>query len=165
MIMLSLHRGFFPTFFVLSVCFFYSRTFLDRHCLGILFSNKAFPRRVLGLAWRGDPAKKSGICQKRQSGTGVNLNSLFITLRTGRDFSMSLTDLPSDRPKMDITSGSGCPEIFKCPDSGLPFFSLPWLQTFNTFKVKKKTCFKMEAWNKAWLFFNPIHLLTGGLIE
>ena len=58
------------------------RTFLDRHCLGILFSNKAFPRRVLGLAWRGDPAKKSGICQKRQPGTGVNLNSLFITLRT-----------------------------------------------------------------------------------
>ena len=78
------------------VCFFYSRTFLDRHCLGILFSNKAFPRRVLGLAWRGDPAKKSGICQKRQSGTGVNLNSLFITLRTGRYFSMSLTDSPSD---------------------------------------------------------------------
>jgi len=60
----------------------FSKTFLDRHCLGILFSNKAFPRRVLGLAWRGDPAKKSGICQKRQSGTGVNLNSLFITLRT-----------------------------------------------------------------------------------
>ena len=36
----------------------------------------------MGLAWRGDPAKKSGICQKRQPGTGVNLNSLFITLRT-----------------------------------------------------------------------------------
>ena len=58
------------------------RTFLDRHCLGILFSNKAFPKRVLGLAWRGDPTKNSGICQKRQPGTGVNLNSLFITLRT-----------------------------------------------------------------------------------
>lgn len=59
-----------------------SRTYLDRGCLGILFSNKAFPRRVLGLAWRGDPTKNSGICQKRQSGTGVNLNALFITLRT-----------------------------------------------------------------------------------
>jgi hypothetical protein len=50
--------------------------------LGILFSNKAFPKRVLGLAWRGDPVQKSGICQKRESGFNVNLNSLFITLRT-----------------------------------------------------------------------------------
>ena len=62
--------------------FLFSRTFLDRHCLGILFSNKVFPKRVLGLAWRGDPSKNSGICQKRQPGIGVNLNSLFITLRT-----------------------------------------------------------------------------------
>jgi len=60
----------------------FSQTFLDRHCLGILFSNKVFPKRVLGLAWRGDPSKNSGICQKRQPGIGVNLNSLFITLRT-----------------------------------------------------------------------------------
>jgi hypothetical protein len=34
--------------------------------LGILFSNKAFPSRVLGLAWKGDPKKQSGICQKRR---------------------------------------------------------------------------------------------------
>jgi len=60
----------------------FSRSYLDRHCLGILFSNKSFPKRVLGLAWRGDPSKHSGICQKRQSGSGANLNSLFITLRT-----------------------------------------------------------------------------------
>ena len=37
---------------------------------------------MLGLAWRGDPSKHSGICQKRQAGSGANLNSLFITLRT-----------------------------------------------------------------------------------
>ena len=61
---------------------FQFRSYLDRHCLGILFSNKAFPKRVLGLAWRGDPSKHSGICQKRQAGSGANLNSLFITLRT-----------------------------------------------------------------------------------
>ena len=61
---------------------FQFRSYLDRHCLGILFSNKSFPKRVLGLAWRGDPSKHSGICQKRQSGSGANLNSLFITLRT-----------------------------------------------------------------------------------
>lgn len=53
---------------------------MDQHCLGILFSNKSFPKRVLGLAWRGEAAKSSGICQKRRD--GFNLNSLFITLRT-----------------------------------------------------------------------------------
>ena len=59
---------------------FFSRSYLDQHCLGILFSNKSFPKRVLGLAWRGEAAKSSGICQKRRD--GFNLNSLFITLRT-----------------------------------------------------------------------------------
>jgi len=39
---------------------------LDGHCLGVLFSNKAFASRVLGLAWKGDPKKQSGICQKRR---------------------------------------------------------------------------------------------------
>ena len=56
------------------------RSYLDQHCLGILFSNKSFPKRVLGLAWRGEAEKGSGICQKRQA--GLNLNSLFITLKT-----------------------------------------------------------------------------------
>ena len=37
-----------------------------------------------------------------------------------------------------ITSGSGCPGNFKCPDSGLPVFFLPGLRTFNTFKVQEK---------------------------
>ena len=68
-----------------------SSSHLDSHCLGILFSNKAFPSRVLGLAWKGDPKKQSGICQKRRKdvhlknykdSTDLNLNSLFITLRT-----------------------------------------------------------------------------------
>ena len=69
-------------FWIFSSHEFQFRSYLDRHCLGILFSNKSFPKRVLGLAWRGDPSKHSGICQKRQSGSGANLNSLFITLRT-----------------------------------------------------------------------------------
>ena len=56
-----------------------------------MFSNKAFPSRVLGLAWKGDPKKQSGICQKRRKevhlknykdSSDLNLNSLFITLRT-----------------------------------------------------------------------------------
>ena len=34
------------------------------------------------------------------------------------------------RAQPDITSGSGCPGIFKCPDSGLPVFFLPGLRTF-----------------------------------
>ena len=29
------------------------------------------------------------------------------------------------RTQPDITSSSGCPGIFKCPDSGLPVFSFP----------------------------------------
>ena len=67
------------------------RSHLDSHCLGVLFSNKAFPSRVLGLAWKGDPKKQSGICQKRRKevhlknykdSSDLNLNSLFITLRT-----------------------------------------------------------------------------------
>ena len=43
----------------------FSRSYLDDHCLGILFSNRIFVNRILGLAWKGDPRKKSGICQKR----------------------------------------------------------------------------------------------------
>ena len=43
----------------------FSRSHLDDHCLGILFSNRVFVDRILGLAWKGDPKKKSGICQKR----------------------------------------------------------------------------------------------------
>jgi hypothetical protein len=67
------------------------RSRLDGHCLGVLFSNKAFPSRVLGLAWKGDAKKQSGICQKRRKevllknykeSADLNLNSLFITLRT-----------------------------------------------------------------------------------
>jgi hypothetical protein len=46
--------------------FYVYRSHLDGHCLGVLFSNKAFPSRVLGLAWKGDPKKQSGICQKRR---------------------------------------------------------------------------------------------------
>ena len=43
----------------------FSRSHLDDHCLGILFSNRIFVDRILGLAWKGDPKKRSGICQKR----------------------------------------------------------------------------------------------------
>ena len=43
----------------------FSRSHLDDHCLGILFSNRIFVDRILGLAWKGDAKKKSGICQKR----------------------------------------------------------------------------------------------------
>ena len=43
----------------------FSRSYLDDHCLGILFSNRIFVNRILGLAWKGDARKKSGICQKR----------------------------------------------------------------------------------------------------
>ena len=42
------------------------------------------------------------------------------------------------RAQPDVTSGSGCPGILKCPDSGLPFFFLPGLRTFNTFKSQEK---------------------------
>jgi len=67
------------------------RSRLDKHCLGILFSNKIFASRVLGLAWKGDPRKQSGICQKRRKDVAfknskdildLNLNTLFVTLRT-----------------------------------------------------------------------------------
>ena len=43
----------------------FSRSHLDDQCLGILFSNRIFINRILGLAWKGDPKKKTGICQKR----------------------------------------------------------------------------------------------------
>ena len=40
--------------------------------------------------------------------------------------SITMTILPG-RAQPDITSGSGCPGNFKCPDSGLPVFFLPGL--------------------------------------
>ena len=43
----------------------FSRSHLDEQCLGILFSNRVFVNRILGLAWKGDSKKRSGICQKR----------------------------------------------------------------------------------------------------
>jgi len=66
----------------------FSRYQLDGYCLAILFSNKEFPGKVLGLSWRGDPEKRAGICQTRTNVGTIekpemyNLNSLFITLRT-----------------------------------------------------------------------------------
>ena len=66
----------------------FSRYQLDGYCLAILFSSKVFPGKVLGLSWRGDRQKSSGICRSRTNvGTNsrpemFNLNTLFITLRT-----------------------------------------------------------------------------------
>ena len=37
-----------------------------------------------------------------------------------------------------ITSGSGCPGNFKCPDSGLPFFLITGLRTYQSFRNGEK---------------------------
>ena len=42
------------------------------------------------------------------------------------------------RAQPDVTSGSGCPGIFKCPDSGLPVFFLPGLRTYQSFRNGEK---------------------------
>ena len=62
---------------------------LDGYCLAILFSNKVFDGKVLGLSWRGNNETRAGICQTRtnvasegQDPEMLNLNSLFITMRT-----------------------------------------------------------------------------------
>jgi len=70
----------------------FSRYQLDGYCLALLFSSRVFPGKVLGLSWRGDEERHGGICQTRTvaprlRGAGLemlNLNSLFITLRTRR---------------------------------------------------------------------------------
>ena len=70
----------------------YLKTFsqyqLDGYCLAILFSSRMFPGKVLGLSWRAANTTRAGICQTR-SNVGsterpelLNLNSLFITMRT-----------------------------------------------------------------------------------
>ena len=67
----------------------FSRYQLDGYCLAILFSNKVFAGKVLGLSWRGNNETRAGICQSRtnvapdgQDPEMLNLNSLFITMRT-----------------------------------------------------------------------------------
>ena len=70
----------------------YLKTFsqyqLDGYCLAILFSSRQFPGKVLGLSWRADNVTKAGICQSRSNVASLaspemlNLNSLFITMRT-----------------------------------------------------------------------------------
>ena len=67
----------------------FSRYQLDGYCLAILFSNRVFAGKVLGLSWRGNSKTRAGICQTRtnvttsEQGTEMlNLNSLFITMRT-----------------------------------------------------------------------------------
>ena len=70
----------------------YLKTFsqyqLDGYCLAILFSSRQFPGKVLGLSWRAAATTQAGICQTRANvGTEerpelLNLNSLFITMRT-----------------------------------------------------------------------------------
>ena len=61
------------------------------------------------------------------------------------------------RAQPDITSGSGCPGIFKCPDSGLPVFFFPGLRTFNTLKFKKSPRFSLSfsRWSLMAWFLNP----------
>ena len=70
----------------------YLKTFsqyqLDGYCLAILFSSRVFPGKVLGLSWRANNVTKAGICQTRSNVASqdspemLNLNSLFITMRT-----------------------------------------------------------------------------------
>ena len=70
----------------------YLKTFsqyqLDGYCLAILFSSRKFPGKVLGLSWRAADTTQAGICQTRANvGSAerpemLNLNSLFITMRT-----------------------------------------------------------------------------------
>ena len=50
------------------------------------------------------------------------------------------------RAQPDITSGSGCPGIFKCPDSRLPVFFPSGLRLFNTFKVQEKPQIYFSRW-------------------
>ena len=66
----------------------FSRYQLDGYCLAILFSSKVFAGKVLGLSWRADNVTRAGICQSRTNVGSperlemLNLNSLFITMRT-----------------------------------------------------------------------------------
>ena len=49
------------------------------------------------------------------------------------------------RAQPDVTSGSSCPGNFKCPDSGLPFFFLTRLRTYQGFRNGEKPLILFSA--------------------
>ena len=63
------------------------------------------------------------------------------------------------RAQPDVTSGSGCPGNFKCPDSGLPVFFLTGLRTYQSFRNGEKPLILFSAILKftfCQLFFDDI---------
>ena len=94
-------------------------------------------------------------------GLGRSLGDCRLALPKGRKYQMVKYKLRATlggqqfeqtRAQPDITSGSGCPGIFKCPDYGLPVFFLPGLRTFSTFKVQEKpqiSFFKMGSLSRS----------------
>ena len=62
----------------------------------------------------------------------------FINMETMKFFQECFSTTLNLYHKLGLTSGSGCPGIFKCPDSGISVFFLPGLWTFNTFKIQEK---------------------------
>ena len=98
-------------------------------------------------------------------GLGRSLGDCRLALPKGRKYQMVKYKLRATlggqqfeqtRAQPDITSGSGCPGIFKCPDSGLPVFFLPGLRTFSTLKFKKSPRFLFSR----WLFLSRSHVVV-----